>query len=463
MLFIPPAISGVSSQKQTISSIKNITLSKFKIYFSGKFPLAYGPGPRSKGKNKLTVRQYSSLNNVDDKFYEWFCGITDAEGCFRIERISGQTFQFIFKILLHIDDIDMLYYIKDRLGIGSVKNYGNTAHFVVTSQKHLGKIINIFSDYPLKSTKLLNFLEFKRAFELYISSKNKTKDLSLEIEKIKNIMNRGRLDFQLPEGHCPIVTSYWLLGFVEGEGSFHLDRSSNRLIFNITLSGNDLALLEAIKYFLYDLPEVESSAQAQNLSKSSIMIYVSKSSTRAAHLSIKNTDFIKSVIIPFFSSMDWHSKKYLDFQDWVLVFKLKEEGHHYTDQGLRLIELIISQMNNNRLSTSKSVRVDRALLHADIYGMLSGPSNYEIKGDRIYIKSLNKYLSSPKAKVVQLVDNESGETLQTFTSLTACAKSLGMPQSTVWVKYTKGESVLFNDKLVLIKREVPSSFGATTD
>ena len=52
---------------------------------------------------------------------------------------------------------------------------------------------------------------------------------------------------------------------------------------------------------------------------------------------------------------------------------------------------------------------------------------------------------------------QSGETLQTFTSLTACAKSLGMAQSTVWVKYTKGESFLFNGKLVKIKREVPST------
>ena len=52
---------------------------------------------------------------------------------------------------------------------------------------------------------------------------------------------------------------------------------------------------------------------------------------------------------------------------------------------------------------------------------------------------------------------QSGETLQTFTSLTACAKSLGMAQSTVWVNYTKGESFLFNGKLVKIKREVPST------
>jgi hypothetical protein len=89
---------------------------------------------------------------------------------------------------------------------------------------------------------------------------------------------------------------------VEGEGSFHLDRSSNRLIFSLSLLGYDLALLEAIKDFLYNLPEV-SLAKKENLSKSSLMLHLSKGSTGVAHLRIKNTDFIKFVIIPFFSSM----------------------------------------------------------------------------------------------------------------------------------------------------------------
>ena len=113
------------------------------------------------------------------------------------------------------------------------------------------------------------------------------------------------------------------------------------------------------------------------------------------------------------------------------MFKLKEKGHHYTDVGLRLIELILSQLNNNRLSTSKSAKVDRTLLHADIDRLLSGPSNYEKRGNRIYIKSLNRFSSSPRPKAVQLIDAENGEILNTFTSLTACAKYLGMPQSTV--------------------------------
>lgn len=187
------------------------------------------------------------------------------------------------------------------------------------------------------------------------------------------------------------------------------------------------------------------------------MIYLSKGPSVAAHLSIKDIDFIKYVIIPFFSSMTWHSKKFLDFQDWVLIFKLKEQGHHYTDEGLRLIELITSQTNNNRLSTTKAAKIDRGLLHADIQRVLSGQSNYENRGDRIYIKSLDRFLTSSKAKVVQLIDAHSGETIKTYCSLTACAKSLGMPQSSVWVKYTKGESFLLKGSLVKIKREVPSS------
>lgn len=397
-----------------------------------------------------SARNYSKLGNgavtpLDNEFKEWFCGFADAESCFRIARTIGQTFSFIFIILLHVDDKDTLCYIKDRLGIGSVKVYGNTARFMVTRQNELEKLLDIFSEYPFNSTKLLNFLDFQKAFKLYMSFKKKTKELALEIEKIQIKMNRERTEFQFPQGYRPRVTPHWLLGFVEGEGSFHLDRSSNnRLIFGLGLSGNELALLEAIKEFFYDL-----LVEKETINKSSIMIQCS--STRVAHLRIKNMDFIKLVIIPFFSSLTWRSKKFLDFQDWVLVSKLKEEGHHYSDEGLRFIELILSQTNNNRLSTSKSAKVDRALLHADVNRLLSGPSNYEKIGDRIFIKSLNKFSSSPKAQPVNLVDAANGEILDTFASLTACAKLLEMTQGFVWSKYNKGESFLLKDKNKLVK------------
>lgn len=50
------------------------------------------------------------------------------------------------------------------------------------------------------------------------------------------------------------ITSNWLLGFIEGEGSFTvLEKGNLRLRFNLTLSVKDLALMVDIKNFLKNL------------------------------------------------------------------------------------------------------------------------------------------------------------------------------------------------------------------
>jgi hypothetical protein len=62
---------------------------------------------------------------------------------------------------------------------------------------------------------------------------------------------------------------------------------------------------------------------------------------------------------------------------------LRDKGFQYTDDGLRLIELIISQMNSRRLSNSGMATIDRELLYKDINLMLSKPSNLEIRNGNI--------------------------------------------------------------------------------
>lgn len=44
----------------------------------------------------------------------------------------------------------------------------------------------------------------------------------------------------------------------------------------------------------------------------------------------------------------------MDFTDWVSILKLKEFRLYYTKEGVLMINRIISQMNNNRLSTSSN-------------------------------------------------------------------------------------------------------------
>ena len=144
--------------------------------------------------------------------------------------------------------------------------------------------------------------------------------------------------------------------------------------------------MNKIADFLYDLPIINK----QTMRKSSIRIsessasYVLPSSpnggngykTPVTYLIIDHTDLIKFLIIPFFSSMTWRSKKLLDFEDFSWVFKLKEQGHHYTHKGKNLIDSFIGQMNNNRLSTLGGLpREDREFLISQAKIILQGPSN----------------------------------------------------------------------------------------
>ena len=63
-------------------------------------------------------------------------------------------------------------------------------------------------------------------------------------------MNTKRLDFNMPTEHKIRVTKSWLLGFIEGEGSFHLWRKDFVAVFDLVLTERQLPILEKIKEFL---------------------------------------------------------------------------------------------------------------------------------------------------------------------------------------------------------------------
>ena len=68
---------------------------------------------------------------------------------------------------------------------------------------------------------------------------------------------------------------------------------------------------------------------------------------------------------------------------------------HLAEKGIKLIDLIISQTNNNRLSTSLNHVVgDRVQLLAKVKELLNGPSNFEIRNGKKFVISLNKYYHS---------------------------------------------------------------------
>jgi len=170
-----------------------------------------------KYKKKLSTG-FKNNSCLSNEFKEWLCGLIDGEGHFYINKKSNTVFSFRFEIH-HVDDKPMLDYICNILGAGKVFTYVDKCTFVVSSLKEIQIIIDLLTEYPLNSTKLMNFLDFKKAFQFYTNN-TKTEDIVKEIINLKNGMNSKRTEFKMPDFHAPLITKNWLLGFVEGEGSF---------------------------------------------------------------------------------------------------------------------------------------------------------------------------------------------------------------------------------------------------
>lgn len=444
-------ISRLFSRKITLNS-SSVGLFRRKSY-------------NTKFKSTFLVRRFSTLlarravekglgsekeTSAMKSFYEWFSGFSDAEGSFYIA--ISRSCAFRFQINLHKDDLAVLYYIHKTLGFGEVRSYKDYSSFTVTRLKDITLLLKIFALYPLQGSKWLNYKDFLKAFELYVNT-DKGPNVLKEILSIKKGMNRLRSDYSQLKDREINITPYWLLGFIEGEGCFSINKVNNfRLDFSISQSSTSFALMQKIKIYLENLPGTDGNhVGAVGISEVRSNNPRHESTTRIETTRIL---FISKFFIPLLDSLVWRSKKWLDFQDWKNILMLKEQGHHFTEQGVKLINLVLSQMNNNRLSTSSNQPVvDRALLLTEINQLLSGPSNFETRKGRTWVISLGKYYHSSRKNICVVITDENGNNLHSFDSLADCAKFLNVDPSTVSKRINKGIPFSLENKQVYIKKE----------
>ena len=126
------------------------------------------------------------------------------------DRATISRFSFMFKIALHKDGSGVLEYIQRRLAVGNVRFYKNECIFNVTDREGIELLFSIFDKYNLNTTKHIDYLDFKEAFNLYF---NRDKDLSVELIKdpileLKNKMNTNRVNFDRPENSKIVITKW---------------------------------------------------------------------------------------------------------------------------------------------------------------------------------------------------------------------------------------------------------------
>jgi hypothetical protein len=325
---------------------------------------------RNKGINYSTISNvWSKSKNKEEiskglDFIPWFAGFTDAEGNFIInptrkkDKRTISSFSFMFKITLHLDDEKVLRFIRDRLGIGGVRIYKDECIFNVTDQRGIALLIYIFDKYNLNTTKYLDYLDFKEAFLLYLNrDKNLNRDIIIDkMLELKNKMNTNRIYFNRPEDSKIVITKCWLLGFIEGDGSFFLRRDNLTPTFSIQITGVQFPVIIAIKEFLEDSLgfDLYSLYKLKNSSTIAIANTMAKNNTKSkVSLTIKNIYVLNNYFIPLFDDMVFLTKKMQDFKDFKLICQIIYTGGHREEDIRFLILKLSNTMNNFRLSTYK--------------------------------------------------------------------------------------------------------------
>ena len=133
----------------------------------------------------------------------------DAEGNFFIQIIENR-FKLIFTLCLHKDETPLLKYVAQRLGVGNLSVGEKAVSYTISSKNDLLKIFSIFDKRPFNTSKNLNYIIFRQAYDLYFN--RESIKVSTELQKImidlKNQMNKNRIDFNQPKGHSIHITHY---------------------------------------------------------------------------------------------------------------------------------------------------------------------------------------------------------------------------------------------------------------
>lgn len=155
----------------------------------------------------------------DDEFGYYLAGLIDGVGCF------SKTPNLY--IIFHVNNISLAYYIKKKIGSGTIKKFENTLIFTV-GKKGIEKIITLISD-KIRTKHIYNEI-----FSFMLHNNLSSKIINLKLNLDKNFQN------------------HWLAGFSDAKASFHIDFPGDKLEINLNylIKDKEYTLLSFINEFL---------------------------------------------------------------------------------------------------------------------------------------------------------------------------------------------------------------------
>ena len=248
----------------------------------------------------------------DDQFGHYLAGLIDGEGHFS----SKQELAIVFSSL----DVNLAYYIKERLGFGNVKKVKNkNAYLLIVSKKEgIEKIINLINGKIRTENKFNqitnNILNHDRYTDL-------RKKINFKLNLDKNFKN------------------HWIAGFSDADASFQIkilnrtNRVEVRLNFQIDQK-KDYILLSIKDFFGGNV----------GYRKTQDTYYFGSTSFGSA----RN-------VINYFDHYHLLSSKHINYLKWRKAYIIIQNKDHLTEDGLNKIIKLKNTMNSLN-NTTNSLR-----------------------------------------------------------------------------------------------------------
>jgi hypothetical protein len=370
--------------------------------------------------------------NLDLKFLEWFSGFTDAEGNFNItlRKLNGSNYTSVmltFQIDLHIDELPLLEFIKDKLNCGHISISGSKCNFFVNDKASLIEIISpIFKLVKLNSSKFYQFIIFDKAINLIKEKKHLSPEGKKEMFKLYKDMKTPYLApaVQSKEVNNLPLTVNWLGGFTDGDSTFSILNFKPRLKYENHIK--EMNLFDRIKELLNIKNQLNITPPRKNRPNSNATV----------NLDITDIHILKNKIVPVFKTHKGigilKSKKLKDFNDWSIVVDIYYLGYHLIPEGKLLITEIKNRWNNFRLSTHNLNKIDKQTITSlsfedKLKNLFLLPSPYEIKNGIRFIRGTNNFVS--ESLKIFTIDNFNNKSI--FSSITECSIALKIERSKI--------------------------------
>lgn len=400
------------------------------------------------GKLLITITDKKSniVNSyyIEKNFLEWLVGFVDAEGNFNIKitGLNGASYknaQFIFQIGLHSEDRKVLDYIKDNLKCGHISSSTNRVNYFVNDKLSLEYVIvPIFNYINLNSSKYHQFDLFKKAFTIAINNKHLSPKGKMQIIFFQKEMQKMVGSWIPPTIIDKIsITKYWLVGFVDGDGTFSTNKYKPR--FKLENHIKELELYNKIRAYLgtgnLSIGSTRPGREHQGIT---------------VNLEVNSIKELKNIIIPIMRGR-LKTLKLSDFMMWNHLVDIYYNGYHVLPEGKIVFDKIKLTMNKHRLMNSQSLSLLVQLsvkdeINSAINKLYNINSPYIIKNGIRYIRDTNNLVPDTN-NIIVTVEGVSGiKTI--YSNISDCSEQLNIGKkhiknSLVTNKCYKGYSFSF--------------------